>query len=580
MDLVRFLLAPFCLWALPASEVRADSPGLVRGPLEIAEKMDFRLDSEDLSADLGATGPPKVVAEINHPGASYIAVHFETLSLAPGDFLVVRSAENKRILRYGGVSIANRSEAFWTVPVPGDRGILELYRLSDLSESRFVVDQYARGFSAEEIAARNPERDICGVDDSEWAPCYAMSEPEIYGKSRTVARLYIDGTSYCTGWLVGSEGHVMTNEHCIPSQFEASNTTFEFLAEGATCETECAGDPSTCPGVVASSFATLVKTNVTMDYALLQLPNNPTANYGYLQMRRGGASPDERIYLPQHPLGWGKRIAVFSTEAQDASGFAELESLNVFGGNTFWLYAADTQQGASGGPVIAYADHQVVALHYFAFGCNIGNAGTAIEEIIEDLGSDLPRDAVNYNLEVELQGDGMGTVTSDVGTIDCPAECAGVFGHENIVTLTASPGDGSRFDGWAGEGSACLGTDSCQMVMTQDYAIKALFAPETFTLTVTKVGDGQGDVVSDPAGIDCGADCTGLYDYGTEVQLQASGDFFRWSGDPDCQDGLVTVESALVCEAEFVAPESLIFADGFETGDCTPWSELLGNGSC
>ena len=332
--------------------------------------------------------------------------------------------------------------------------------------------------------------------------------------------------------------------------------------------------------------------------------------------------------------------------------------MNVFAGNTFWLYAADTQQGASGAPVIAYSDHQVVALHYFAFGCHIGNAGTAIEEIISDLGADLPMDAVNYSLEIELQGAGAGVVTSDVGGIDCPVECAGTFGRGRTVTLTADPSEGSRFEGWAGE--TCSGTGPCQVTMTQDFAVKAFFAPETALLsvskqgagagvivtdpagidcggvcsaefnlgssvalevipapgsvfvewqgdsdcadgvvtltddvecvaicnltqeplTITKVGDGQGDVTSDPAGIDCGADCTASFDYGTAVQLQASGDFFRWIGDPDCFDGLVTVESPISCVAEFVAPENLIFADGFENDDCTSWSEIVGMASC
>ena len=33
-------------------------------------------------------------------------------------------------------------------------------------------------------------------------------------------------------------------------------------------------------------------------------------------------------------------------------------------------------------------------------------------------------------------------------------------------------------------------------------------APGSFTLTVTKSGDGKGDVTSSPAGIDCGATCS------------------------------------------------------------------------
>ena len=44
-----------------------------------------------------------------------------------------------------------------------------------------------------------------------------------YVRAKAVARLLIGGTSACTGWLIGSEGHLLTNEHCIHNASDAAS---------------------------------------------------------------------------------------------------------------------------------------------------------------------------------------------------------------------------------------------------------------------------------------------------------------------------------------------------------------------
>jgi uncharacterized repeat protein (TIGR01451 family) len=57
---------------------------------------------------------------------------------------------------------------------------------------------------------------------------------------------------------------------------------------------------------------------------------------------------------------------------------------------------------------------------------------------------------------------------------------------------------------------------------------------QQYTLTVSKEGNGSGTVTSSPAGIDCGSDCTELFDSGIPINLTASAapssDFTGWSG--------------------------------------------------
>lgn len=77
----------------------------------------------------------------------------------------------------------------------------------------------------------------------------------------------------------------------------------------------------------------------------------------------------------------------------------------------------------------------------------------------------------------------------------------------------------------------------------------------TVNLSITKAGTGSGTVSSSPAGINCGAICSGSYSTGTTVALTAtaaSGSVFTgWSGDSDCSDGSVTMNIGKSCTATF-----------------------------
>jgi len=82
------------------------------------------------------------------------------------------------------------------------------------------------------------------------------------------------------------------------------------------------------------------------------------------------------------------------------------------------------------------------------------------------------------------------------------------------------------------------------------------YATDLFpTLSVTREGSGSGAVSSDPPGIDCGTDCSEVYELDVEVSLVARPEvgstFAGWGGDADCSDGLVTMESDAACVATF-----------------------------
>jgi hypothetical protein len=139
-----------------------------------------------------------------------------------------------------------------------------------------------------------------------------------------------------------------------------------------------------------------------------------------------------------------------------------------------------------------------------------------------------------FLLSVGRAGTGTGTVVSNPAGISCGATCSSSFTAGTAVTLTASPGAGSTFAGWSGAG--CSGTGPCIVTMNVAQSVTATFdgVPTLFTLTVSLAGPGTGSVTSNPAGISCGATCSGSFAAATVVTLSASAGagstFAGWSG--------------------------------------------------
>lgn len=128
----------------------------------------------------------------------------------------------------------------------------------------------------------------------------------------------------------------------------------------------------------------------------------------------------------------------------------------------------------------------------------------------------LPERAAEYVLSLLKKGTGAGTVGG-----------GGTYPAGTSVAPTASAASGSVFAGWVP--SSCGGT----FPLNADTTCTATFnlLPK-YTLTVNN--NGRGSIVSRPAGIDCGRDCTDAYVSGTVVALTATPatgySFSSWSG--------------------------------------------------
>lgn len=131
--------------------------------------------------------------------------------------------------------------------------------------------------------------------------------------------------------------------------------------------------------------------------------------------------------------------------------------------------------------------------------------------------------AVTLSADNGAPSTGPGRVTSQPAGLDCATgTCRASFDAGTTVTLTATPAAGQRFDAWSG---ACSGSAStCTVALSETRAVGATFAtvPPVTRYALALTVNGFGSVASQPAGINCGTQCSANFDDGTAVTLTAT----------------------------------------------------------
>lgn len=152
-------------------------------------------------------------------------------------------------------------------------------------------------------------------------------------------------------------------------------------------------------------------------------------------------------------------------------------------------------------------------------------------------------------LTLSKDGTGSGTLVPDVGVHD--------YYDGTWAELSATADSGSTFTGWTGACVSAGTTSPISVLMDGDKACAATFTLMTAPQTLTVVKTGSGTVTSAPAGIDCGNDCSEVYELDTQVTLTATPDdnytFDGWSGG-NCtgtQGCAVTMDADITVTATF-----------------------------
>ena len=94
----------------------------------------------------------------------------------------------------------------------------------------------------------------------------------------------------------------------------------------------------------------------------------------------------------------------------------------------------------------------------------------------------VPGNSMPETLTVTVLGTGSGSVTDNLGQIDCidtagvqSGTCSASYNAGTTVTLTATPVSPTSFGGWGG---ACTGTGGCSVVMNSAQSVTASFVPQ------------------------------------------------------------------------------------------------------
>ncbi|WP_285557726.1 trypsin-like serine peptidase [Actinoplanes regularis] len=318
-------------------------------------------------------GPPKET--FRYPGASYVKLHFSRMAMLPGDYLTVSNPDRTESYRY-----EPGSNKKWAMSITGDTAVVEVHRAIDPFGVRSAldglgvnVDRAARGFSRAE-QARVPEQtmvppgrtgreeSICGKDSSADAICYQSTDPVAYVKSKAIARLLINGTELCTGWRVGPNNRMLTNNHCLSTSTEAYETEAWFNYQCA----ECGGYDVFKPTKVWGDQ--VLSTDHLLDYTLFSVEGfDSIGKFGYLTLDTARPAKGAELYVPQHPAGEPTRIA---GAKGDEAGNCVVDNPDYTGYSVHSdvSYLCDTAGGSSGSPVLSRRTNRVVGLHHFG-GC-------------------------------------------------------------------------------------------------------------------------------------------------------------------------------------------------------------------
>lgn len=354
---------------------------------------------QTVKAALGYAG--ERTHQFRFPGAKYVKLHFSRLELLPGDRVTVADPSGDERHSYradpnlvklpGDAPITyDESGGFWAMSVTGDTAVVKLERAARpaaltglMTRYGVVIDKVARGMTPAEAppAAPGNEESICGDNDAEDAVCYESDYPAEYDHSRPVARLLIDGRSLCTAWRIGPNNRMMTNHHCLRNSASARNTEVWFDYQCVAC-----GDRRvTRPVKVVGSE--VLDTDRGLDYTLFTVGRfDQIRQFGYLTLDNRQAERGEEVYIPQHPGGDPKQIALHSDV--DARGACRIDepSYPGYSEGSDASYYCDTAPGSSGSPVLSRGTHKVIALHHFG-GCP--NSGVRADLIHRAIGDQL-----------------------------------------------------------------------------------------------------------------------------------------------------------------------------------------------
>uniref|UniRef100_K3XBS4 Serine protease n=1 Tax=Globisporangium ultimum (strain ATCC 200006 / CBS 805.95 / DAOM BR144) TaxID=431595 RepID=K3XBS4_GLOUD len=251
----------------------------------------------------------------SQPDAPFVSVHFSKFRVSDSDIVTIATLDNATSKR---VEVPAGTTSFSSDRIPGPTAVVTFTPVGCLAQedaklpSDFGLQISAFEYTlAESYSSVGEDREICGTgDQNKAAVCFKHAtnvSSQVYANARAIARLLISSGSdgpqvACTGFLLGSNGHLVTNHHCIKDADQANRTNFEFMVESPTCDTTSCRQLGDCAqyGKVESYGAEFLYANEKYDYAVVKLRKKPcvvNGKYGFLKLRKAKPVEGEPIYI-------------------------------------------------------------------------------------------------------------------------------------------------------------------------------------------------------------------------------------------------------------------------------------------
>ncbi len=315
---------------------------------------------------------PLIDLAIRYPGATYIKVHFARIDLAPGDYILITEPDGKEQYIIEGKGYKDRASDVWALSVLGDTAYVKLFAEKGGGYG-FDIDYFARGFKPL-LQDDDSITSICGSNQQKGVKCYETSHPIEYEKAKSAVVVLYNGVENCTGWKISCDNQILTNEHCVTSQYDVDRTEVRFN----WIYSQCSGSQHSYS--LAAYGDIFQKDDYTLDYCLFTIdPLADTSDWGWLAVDGNRMPPaGERLYIPQHAGGEPKQFGI--EDDLSGSGLCQVDVSPYYGRgpDTDIAYYCDTRGGSSGSPVLSGHTHKAVAIHHFG-GCL--NSGVRMDRI-------------------------------------------------------------------------------------------------------------------------------------------------------------------------------------------------------
>lgn len=244
----------------------------------------------------------------------------------------------------------------WTPIVPGEWAVLEARMPANARpdfELRVASAQHGFLDFSKPTLSKNHDPGLgqsgsCNVD-------VAADAGDPWGDQiRSVARIQIAGTGFCTGQLVNHTGgelryNFLTADHCGIGTDDgdngpASSVVFYWNLQNANC----GGNAEQADLSQATTGASFLADDVESDFTLLQLSQIPPASYNvYLSgWDRGAATPANGVSI-HHPAGDVKKISFYDLSDGRVDGVVIDEGRAVDTWRVRWRLGT-TEPGSSG----------------------------------------------------------------------------------------------------------------------------------------------------------------------------------------------------------------------------------------